>query len=302
MQEKNVFQYLKEVYKSAGLVGKLITINLIVFLSIGIIGVAEFLFKSTGITEKVVLSLAGPGNPEEILYKPWTLITQLFLHTSFFHFLFNMVMLFFAGRMFAQFFGEKRLLSTYLIGGIFGYLTHVICYYSIPAFQDLGENVVIGASGAIYALLAAIAFHRPNLSVYLFGLLKMPIIVLVLFMLLVDFLSLGKADGIAHLVHLGGGVFGALSIINVHSPGNFMNRFERFTSRIRLPKFSGKRKPKMKVYKQKDVKQMDDDKYREVKKDHQERIDAILDKISKKGYEGLTKEEKEILFNESKRK
>jgi membrane associated rhomboid family serine protease len=300
MQEQNFFEYLKNLYHRWGMVGKLIALNLGLFLIVGLLGVISFLFKIEGFREDVVLMLAGPGNPVDIIFKPWTLITQLFTHLSFFHFLFNMIMLFFAGRMFVQFFGEKRLLSTYLIGGIFGYITHVVCYYTIPVFQDLGSGVVLGASGAIYAIFAAVGFHRPNLTIHLFGLIRMPIILLVLIMILVDFFSMGANDGVAHLVHLGGAIFGALSIIKVDSPKNFMNRFERWMSKIKWPSF--KRKPKMKVYKDGTVKEMSDDDYRDAKKAHQERVDAILDKISRKGYEGLTKKEKEILFNESKRK
>jgi hypothetical protein len=128
----------------------------------------------------------------------------------------------------------------------------------------------------------------------------MPIIVLALLYIVLDISAIGAEDRIAHFAHLGGAVFGALSIINVNSSKSFMSRLDRFFSKFKWPKFSFKRKPKMKVYKNA-AREMTDDEYNESRKAHQKRVDAILDKISKKGYEGLTKEEKEILFNESKR-
>lgn len=299
MQQKNVFEYLKTLYKQSGMTGKLILVNLIVFLFFGLLSTVDYLFELGGFSGKLALLFAGPGNPEELMYQPWSLITQLFMHATFFHLAFNMIALFFLSRIFVQFFGERRLLTTYILGGIVGYLFHIGCFYLIPVFAANSSGPVVGASGAIFAIFMAVAFHRPKLSIYFFGIVKMPIIVLALLYVAVDFFSVGADDNIAHLAHLGGAIFGALSIINVSSPNNFMNRIEKFFSRI-FGIF--KRKPKMKVYTSDDVKAMDDDAYRSTKANNQEVVDAILDKISKKGYEGLTKKEKEILFNESKRK
>ncbi|MBD3638306.1 MAG: rhomboid family intramembrane serine protease [Crocinitomicaceae bacterium] len=299
--QQDVWQNIKNLYKRYGMISKLITINLCVFIFFGLLGMIQFLFKVEGLVDNVGYFFAGPANPEDLLYRPWTLVTQLFTHVDFLHLLFNMIMLFFTAQIFVQFFGEKRLLTTYILGGICGYLLHIGFYYGIPAFQEEVSGAVIGASGAIYAIFAAIAYHRPSLSVYLFGMIRMPIVVLAVVFVLGDVFAVGKQDHIAHLAHIGGALFGVISVINVNSPTNFMNRFEKWLSRFKL-KGLFKRKPKMKIYSQEEVQQMDDDQYREEKKVAQERIDDILEKISKKGYESLTKEEKEILFNESKRK
>jgi hypothetical protein len=108
---------------------------------------------------------------------------------------------------------------------------------------------------------------------------------------------------IAHFAHLGGVLFGIVSIIGVNSSNHFMKKVDRFFAWIISPKFSFKRKPKMKVYQNpNETKKMTDEEFNFNKKLRQERLDAILDKIGKKGYEGLTKEEKDFLFNESQRK
>lgn len=299
--QQGIFQYLKNLYKQNGMLGVLILINTIIFLTISLLFLLQGGYSSTGngLAETVVYKLAGPGNPKELMYQPWSVFTQMFTHYSFTHFLFNMIALFFMARIFVQLLGERRLLSTYLLGGIVGYITHVAMYYLLPDFTGGSAAPVVGASGAVYAIFMAVAFLRPKLTVYFFGLIRMPIIVLGIAYVLYDLMAVNNQDGVAHYAHLGGALFGALSIINVNSPKNFMNRFDKWLAGFRA---WFKRKPKMKIYSQEEVQQMDDDQYRSEKAASQERVDAILEKISKKGYEGLTKEEKEILFNESKRK
>lgn len=301
MQDQNFFQYIRSAYKRSGNVGLLIAINVGVALFFGILLAVQELFLVEDLRNSVKIYFAAPGNPAELLYKPWSIITQLFTHGDFMHLLFNMIFLYFTGQIFVMFFGDRRLVTTYLLGGIFAYLFHVGCYYLIPAFQTAVPPALVGASGSIYAIFTAIAIHRPKFTVYLFGMIKVPLILIAGVYLLMNVMSIGKADGIAHLAHIGGAVFGALSVINVHSPKNFMNRFDRLIARFKGPKISFKRKPKMKVHRTK-AREMSDEEYNMSKAEHQERIDAILEKISKKGYESLTKKEKELLFNESKRK
>ena len=108
---------------------------------------------------------------------------------------------------------------------------------------------------------------------------------------------------VAHLAHLGGAIFGAISIIKYNSYKHFLDPIDNFLDRFKFTGISFKRKPKMKVYQGKSAtKNMTDEQYNYNKKLRQERLDEILEKIGKKGYDGLTKEEKDFLFNESQRK
>ncbi|MEX1003325.1 MAG: rhomboid family intramembrane serine protease [Crocinitomicaceae bacterium] len=302
MQEQNIFEYIKAAYRRSGAIGQLIAVNVVVSIFFGILFAIQELFLVENLSDAVKIWFAAPGDPAELMYKPWSLITQLFTHGGFAHLAFNMIFLYFTGQIFVQFFGERRLITTYILGGIFAYLFHIGCYYIFPAFQEATPPGLVGASGSIYGIFAAIAIHRPKFTVYFFGVIRLPLILLLGVYIFLQISSIGNTDGIAHLAHIGGAIFGAISVINVHSPANFMNRFDRWWGRrFKLPKVSFKSQPKMKVYKG-NVKEMTDEEFNAAKKIHQERVDAILEKISKKGYESLTKKEKEILFNESKRK
>ena len=248
--------------------------------------------------------MSAPGDPSLLIYRPWSLVTQLFTHGSFTHFLFNMVALYFSGRIFINFFNQRRLLLTYLLGGIFGYLIHLIAYYSFPGIAEEGVASILGASGAVFAIFVASAVHNPSYPIHLFGVFKLPLFVIAALYVLSDLMGVGSKDQVAHFAHLGGALFGGLSVINAFSSKNFMNRIDRFIFRFKLGNISIKqktRKPKMKVHQSTKASAQTDEQYNADKVVQKERIDAILEKISKKGYEGLSKEEKDILFNESKR-
>ncbi len=303
MENQNFIAYIKNAIKKAGITGNLIAISVAVSLFFGILMLIERLFVIENLTNTVKELFAAPGNPELLLYKPWSLITQMFTHGGLGHLAFNMLALYFIGRMFIPFFGQKRLLSTYLLGGVFAYLFHIAAYYIFPVYADVQTPTIVGASASIYALFAAIVVHKPDYKVQLLFLrFQLPLVFIFALYILGDLRGLATSeigDSTAYFAHIGGAVFGGLSVLKVDSPKNFMNRIERWLSNFKWPSF--KRKAKMKVYKT-DARSMTDDDYNYSKNQSQQRVDAILDKISKKGYEGLTKEEKEILFNESKRK
>ncbi len=308
MQQQNVSEYLKGSIRNSGLLGKIILVNTVVFLILVILRIVESLFVYEGLLEGVVKYLVAPGNPADLKYAPWTFVTYMFTHYGFLHFIFNMLMLYFSGKIFIQFFGEKRLLSTYILGGLVAYIVHVGAYYIFPVFANQSAASIVGASGAVMAIFIAVAFYRPSLKVMLFGIIPVPLIALALLYIVSDLMGISEKPiegqgSIAHFAHLGGALFGAISIIGVNSSGHFMKQVDRFFAFIIAPKFSFKRKPKMKVYQNpNETKKMTDEEFNFNKKLRQERLDAILDKIGKKGYEGLTKEEKDFLFNESQRK
>lgn len=239
-------------------------------------------------------------NFKEFITHPWTLFTSMFTHYSLLHLLFNMIFLYFAGQLFEQLFNRKRLLYTYILGGIAGGLLEVIAHGIFPKLQ-IFNDIVIGASGSIMAIFIAIAFYRPSLKVNLFGILPVRIIILAGVFILIDLLALGSMDGTAHFAHLGGAILGILSIQNIQSSGNIVSRTQRFGDSI-LRFFSKDKSTEFKV--KKGGSRMPhtkiDEEYALNAKRRQERVDKILDKISKSGYESLTKEEKNFLFNQSK--
>jgi len=200
--------------------------------------------------------------------------------------------------MFEQLFDAKRLWYTYLFGGIAGGMLEIIAHAIFPALQN-SQIVIVGASGSIMAIFMALAFYRPNLNVMLFGLFPVRLIFLALFFLLSDLISLGMNDGVAHFAHLGGAIFGAISIRNLSSRSNMMNKIQRWGDSL-ISSIKAIFKPSSKQTKRSNTRMKTDEEYNMEKKSKQEKIDQILDKISKSGYESLTRQEKDFLFNQSK--
>jgi membrane associated rhomboid family serine protease len=227
-------------------------------------------------------------NFTRLLYHPWGILTSIFSHFDFIHLLFNMVFLYFAGKIYEDIFDIKRLLITYIIGGIFGGLAEIIIQ---SLFFPLKESaLVVGASGSIMAIFVAVAFHSPNMKVQLFGRFSIRLYFVALFFLIQDIIGIGKNDGIAHFAHLGGAIFGVLSVQN----SSLLNRIETGLTSLFKGKFgtSKKQQPKSRFKSNED--------YNQERREQQIQTDKILDKISKGGYESLTKQEKDFLFKQSK--
>jgi len=282
---------------------RLIGLNTIFFLVIGLGLVVEKLSGMQGgiVSRTLVSVFALEANIHEFIYKPWGLITSIFSHFEFLHFLMNMLFLYVAGRMFLQFFTSRRLLHVYVIGGIIGGIFELLAHLVFPGLN--GHAVVVGASGSVMAIFIALAFYRPSLQVSIFGVFQVPLILLAGLYLLSNLVSLGANDNVAHFSHIGGALVGILSVQNLHSSANIINMSESFMQRVKSF-FSRLFNPKSKLRVQKGGRTgsfKTDEQYNMDAKERQKKIDAILDKISKSGYESLSKAEKEFLFTQSKK-
>ena len=307
MQEQySLKEDLKHQLKNGDMTIRLILINTIVFLFIGILNVVGNLIQGEtkiSITSfnETVFSLNTDIN--KLILTPWGLVTSMFSHFGFFHFIMNMLMLYFSGKMFEQLFSRKRLLNTYLLGGLVGSIIEIIARAIFPVFQNTNVGVV-GASGSIMAIFIALALYRPNLQVMLFGVFPVKLIFLALTFFLIDLFSLASNDGTAHFVHIGGALLGALSIQNLNSSKNIITLFQKFTDSIFsfFSKIFTKQEPKFTVKHggSSSRKVKTDEEYNYELKQRQIQTDAILDKIAKSGYESLSKAEKQFLFDQSK--
>jgi len=276
----------------------LMTINIVVFLVLNIFRIiappAAYSDARATITDQLINFLSFPTDFHAFITHPWTIVTSIFTHYAFFHIFFNLLMFYFSAKIFVQFFGSRKLVWVYLLGGITGNIFELIIstlFYAQPVS-------VLGASGSIMAVFIAIALYRPNLKVSLFGMIDIRLIFLAAFFFLTDFMRLGVNDGVAHFAHLGGALIGFLSAKNMASPSNILNVIDRFWLKI-----SKKRTYKSRLRKEKpDVRHMSDDEYNANRRADEDELNAILDKISKKGYDGLTEKEKAFLFRQSKKK
>jgi membrane associated rhomboid family serine protease len=253
--------------------------------------------STSDVHEWLHLLFALPTDLSSFIRSPWTLFTSIFSHFSFLHFLMNMLFLYFTGKLFETFFDRKRLVATYLIGGIVGGIVELLAHQIFPALQT-ETSVIVGASGSVMALFVAVSIYRPNLQVNLFGLFPIRLIFLALLFVMIDFLSLGNKDATAHFAHLGGAIIGFFSVKNPTKSSNiitwFIARYDQIRKR-RNTSFTVKKGGKSRSTSFKT-----DEEYNMEKKQNQAKTDAILDKIAKSGYESLTKAEKEFLFKQSK--
>jgi len=293
----SIFNDIKSNFKTGSSFTRLLYVNLGVFLIIKILSAFGFLFKINDVNHFIESYLSLPSNLSELVKKPWTLISYMFVHQDFLHILFNMVWLHFGSKLFLQYFNGKQLLSTYFLGGIFGGLIYISAFNIFPVFQDAPfiNSVAIGASASVLAIFIAIATYSPNYIVNLTFIGNTFIKHIAIFLVVLDFLLIEKNNPGGHIAHLGGAIFGFLYINLLRKGVDLSVNFYTFLSYF---KFSEKNKLK-KVHKKRSSKN-NDDIFRNKKSDKQKKINSILEKISKSGYDSLTKQEKELLFKESK--
>ncbi len=296
-------QQLKYRYATATMLEKLIAINVIMLILMYLSRTIGFLMQIN--TDFLVEWLVFPKELGEFIIKPWTIITYAFMHSGFFHILFNMIILYFSGQIFLTFFSPKRLLNYYILGAISGALIYMLSYNLFPAFSSVGESYLIGASASVMAVLVGIATQVPNYSVrlILIGNVKLWWIAAFFVGLDVAQIPLGNAGG--HLAHIGGALIG-YTYTQQLTKGNDIGQFVTTSFDHLSDLMSSKSKPRMKtVYKNKAKKAKTNAKKTSStstvdRTEKQKRVDEILDKISKSGYDSLTKEEKDFLFDAGK--
>lgn len=289
----SIVDELKFSFKHGSMLTKLIYINLIVFLAVKIIEIISFLFNIGSIENSFLVNwLAVPADLSVLITKPWTIFTYMFLHQGFLHILFNMLWLYWFGKIFLQYFNEKQMLNVYILGGLFGGALFIIAFNFFPAFQNsLPLAIALGASASVLAVVIAISVYVPNYTLYLafIGQIKLKYIALVT--ILVDILSLAGDNSGGHIAHLGGALFGYVFVMQYKKGKQSGIDFAVFFTKI-VDFF--KPKPKIRVTHKKPKTDIE---YNVHKAGQQKEMDRILDKIAKGGYESLTKKEKEILFN-----
>jgi len=295
---QSIWEGIKNSFKEGSNLSKLIYINLGVFILVKLAAVIAFLFGLGGSEGNIVLSwLTLPADTSELLYRPWTVFSYMFLHEDFLHILFNMIWLYWFGRIFLSFLDQKKLLSVYLIGGLTGAAIFVFAFNLFPVFEkNLAFSVALGASASVMAIVFATVSYSPNYIVNLVFLGPVKIKYIALFFVLTDIIQLPNGNAGGHLAHLGGAFYGWLFISQLRKGNDISSGFNQMMESI----FSWfKSKKKMKVT-HKRARKADDKEYNKAKKQKQENLNEILEKISKSGYDSLSKEEKEILFKSSK--
>ncbi len=270
---------------------RLIIINVAVFLFIRIVHGISVLFLFPVLSFEDVTSLfAIPANISAFISRPWSLITYMFLHWDVMHILFNMLWLYWMGKIFQEYLGSKKLLNTYLAGGLVGGLFFIAAYNLFPLFSNsISIAFALGASASVLEITVATATFLPDYPIQLifFGTVKLKWIALIT--ILLDLINISGSNAGGHIAHLGGAFYGFIYIRSLQKGNDLTAWLTHF-----FDKFSS---GKMKVAHRQKKK---DEDYNINKKAKQERMDDILDKISKSGYGSLTQSEKDFLFTMSK--
>ena len=290
-QPGGIWEGLKRSFRRGTALTRLIYVNVGFFLFLKLVEVG-FVLAGYQRVEALLLAYTGvPALPEELLYTPWTVVTYMFTHFGFLHLLFNMLWLYWFGSMFLNYFSGRKLVWVYVLGGLFGALLYMAAYSVFPVFaEERYLSRAIGASASVMAVVFAVCAYLPNHRVYVFLVGPVRLITLALFTALIDVLSIPGTNAGGHIAHLGGALFGVLFTLSVRRSAGGAGFWGKLWK-------ASPRKPKMKV-KYKRASEMTDREYNEHKRQRSDRINEILDKISKSGYGSLTKEEKELLFKE----
>lgn len=232
--------------------------------------------------------LALSSDWSSLLSRPWTLLTHLFVHNGLWHILFNMVMLYFGGTLCCRYLGDRRLPWIYFLSGIVGGLLYLLLYNVFPISRS-GASTIVGASAAVLGVFVAVAAYVPNQEVMIWPFKQgVKIKYVAIAFIVVDLLAIPASNAGGHIAHLGGALTGWLSVVVMRAKaGNFL-KSKPFQHKKNSKNNSTGGRP------------ISDEEYNRRRANEQKRIDEILDKISKYGYDRLTKEEKEILFRNSK--
>lgn len=281
----------KLYWKTAGAGPKLIIVNLAIFLITALSNAFSHLFQTSAGYNAVLSWFTLPGDAGEALFKPWTLVTHLFLHSGLWHVAFNMIMLHFGYRLFSTYFDDNRYLRVYLFSGIMGGLVFMLSVNLFPLFTQSGLTfVALGASAAVLGVLLSVCAFRPDATIALVLVGEVKLRWIGVIFVLLDLIMIPSGNEGGHLAHLGGILFGVLFAINMRKSkditafaiplGNWLQQKSVKKSPLKV---SYRKTSKEESAPKKDI-------------PIQKRIDEILDKISKSGYDSLTKEEKALLF------
>lgn len=278
---------------------QLIIINVVIFLVIGIFTVIGDIAKASTFADFLYNQFTIPPTLAEYITRPWTLLTYMFAHSrgDIFHILFNMLVFYWFGKLFVEYLGSDKLVALYVLGGITGGIFYLLMFNTVPYYiERSGFPGMVGASAAVYAIVVATATLIPNYTFYLllFGPVKIKYIAG--FYVVISFLGTTQANAGGNLAHLGGALMGFVYLKQLQAGvnwGSWITVTLDWIGDIFRPK------PKVKVtYRSEEKKTTTKS---TVVKTSQDEIDAILDKISERGYESLSKDEKEKLFNASKK-
>lgn len=282
---------------------QLIIINVVIFLVLAILNVFGKVLGFDFISDFVYDQFSIPPKFGDFIFRPWTIITYAFAHSlnSILHILFNMLVMYWFGRLIVDFLGNQKLINLYVLGALAGGIAYLFVYNLIPFYiERSGFDGMVGASAAVYAITVAAATLRPDYTFYLLFLGPVRIKYIAAFYIIISFLGSVGANAGGNIAHLGGAWIGYIYIRQLQKGNDWGSWIVGVTSFF---KSFFVKQPPIKVTHKKTSRRAGSSAPSGTASNiaNQAEIDAILDKISQSGYESLSKDEKQKLFNASKK-
>ena len=257
------------------IVEKIILINVIIYLVPFILKTILFLFNISDFSLMSWFTISADFS--ELILKPWSLLTYGFLHGSFSHLFWNMIMFYYFGNILVNIFGDKLIFRLFLSGVVVGGFTYVLSYNIFPVFKDV-SSVMIGASAGVMSVLVFLTVYNPNYRIRIVF-FNIKVLYIAFFLLVYDIIQIPFNNSGGHIAHIGGAIWGYYYCIKYNNGNDLVKKLLTFF------KFSGSKfKPKKNSF----------------NKTNQKKVDSILDKISASGYDSLSKSEKDYLFKAGK--
>lgn len=259
------------------IVEKIILFNITLYLLPFVLKTVLFLFNIKGLS--IINWFTIDATLSEFILKPWSILTYGFIHGSFSHIFWNMLILYYFGNILKNIFGEKLILNLFLSGIVAGGLTYLISYNLFPVFKGV-NSVMIGASAGVMSVLFFLAAYDPQYRIRIIF-FDIKILYIALFLFFYDIIQIPLNNSGGHIAHIGGALWGYYYSVKYNNGSDLVNSILSYFKKNTNNKPSVKSKTDNKSF-------------------NQDKIDEILDKISDSGYDSLTKSEKEYLFKVGK--
>ena len=291
----SIITNIEHFFRQKSVLSNLIAINILVFLLIKITGIFFMLFNSD--INFILHYIELPAELQQLFIRPWTLISYMFTHTGFFHILFNLLWLYWFGKIFLLFFGHRQLGGLYILGGMAGGILYIAAYNIFPYFlNNVSNSYLIGASASVMAIVFAASFYKKDFEIGLLFLGNIKIFYLAIISLIIDLISIQTTNSGGHIAHIGGALMG-IWFAESYKRGKDLTGWIN----VLIDKFANLFKKRPKQMKVKYKKAETDQEYNARKHTENVTIDRILEKIKRSGYDSLTEEEKKKLFDASKK-
>ncbi len=300
----SIINDIKSTFSSGNMISKIILVNVALFVLINLIYVFNFGIGDEGNSLFAIVrdGLAIPSDPLQFIKQPWSLITHFFLHVGFWHLVWNMLMLYWFGRIVGDLIGDERVLPIYLMSGIFGGLVFMCHDLFLPG-GTAGMATALGASAAVMAIVWSSAMISPDYTIHLLFLGPVKLKYIALALLFMDIIgSAGDMNKGGHFAHLGGAAWGMAFVYFLRKGTDITEPLVKLFASTKNQKPKIKKTPRNKFKVVHRTSQTDSDRPPGEAYSQQDRLDKILDKINELGFDKLDDEEKDFLYKASKEK